>query len=164
MYRENGSAPNKISSRPERDSCLFGAVSGDSPALRRGAGRGSDYRLAAMPFALFAVKAHRRKIGAAAEIAAPLFLPPAARIRIFPRHVIHFRSPRIPNGGIANKKTILTGWSSYLCLHGMLDTMHPLRVRGCICRRRPEEQVVPSPQKTKDPQQYFHREAPKNEK
>ena len=55
-------------------------------------------------------------------------------------------------------------FSRVMCLNGILDTMHPLRVRGCICCRRPEEQVVPSPQKAKDSQQYFHRESPRNEK
>ena len=45
------------------------------------------------------------------------------------------------------KKRPPYGWPFLLCLHGMLDTMHPVSVLGCICCRQPEKQAVPTPQR-----------------
>ena len=68
---------------------------GGIPRAAGGPGLGSDYRLAAMPFAHFAIKAQRRKAARLRKLRRR-FIRPGGAAPQFPRCSIHYRSRSNP--------------------------------------------------------------------
>ena len=111
--------------RPEAEIFTYGGQGGIRPALRGRPPRGSDYRLAAMPFAHFAIKAQRRKAARLRNLRRR-FIRPRRRGAAIPPALhslpLPFESPpRIPKETPPPK-----GGSSALGALGAIRTHKPL--------------------------------------